>query len=159
MLHVWWHPFTKVIHKWYNTSFVPAPIIPLLPVPFRSLYNFVSYSRSTEWNNTTVSNHSDPKGYTHCPKNKSMCIPVKLLSSQSCSPLTVPKRHPVMYGDKSFRASAPKLWINLLNHIKLLTSKNKYFVRLLKHSYLNYPIYTVYKPVYLCIKCIFAIWA
>ena len=50
--------------------------------------------------------------------------PVRILRSESYSRLRIPKSHPAKYGDKSFRASAPRLWNKLLNHIKLAASKD-----------------------------------
>jgi len=66
-----------------------------------------------------------------------------MLQSESYSPLGVLKNHTAMNGEKSFRASAPRLWKNLTNHIKLAASKDIF----LKPIYLNWHIYN-FKPVY-----------
>ena len=88
----------------YNTSFVPA-------APFQlTLQDPVSYVESTAWNSTSVSKRSD--------KN----IPVRMLRSESYSLLRVPTCHTVIYGERSFRASAPRLRNELPNHLKLAAS-------------------------------------
>ena len=46
-------------------------------------------------------------------------LPVKMLRSESYSPLLFTKSYTVTYGDKSFRASAPSLWNMLPKHIQL----------------------------------------
>ena len=51
-------------------------------------------------------------------------IQVKMLRSESYSPLRVPRSHTAMYGERSFRASAPRLWNELPNHIKLAASRH-----------------------------------
>jgi len=86
----------------YNTSFPPAP---LASCTFQiTVQDPVSYL-CIEWNSTTVS--------------KGIYIPVKMLRSESYSLLRVQKSHTAMFGEKSFRASAPGLWNKLPNHIKI----------------------------------------
>ena len=58
-------------------------------------------------------------------------ILVRMLRSESYSLLRVPKSHTAIYGEKFFRASAPRLWNELPNHIKLAANKDT-FCKVLK---------------------------
>jgi len=58
-------------------------------------------------------------------------IPVRMLRSETCSLLRVPRSHTAMYGKRSFRPSAPRLWNELSNYIKLAASKD-IFCKVLK---------------------------
>ena len=96
----------------YNTSFVPAT---LASCTFQIIVQDpVSYIQCIEWNNTRVSKRSDH-------------IPVRMLRSESYSLLRVPRSHTPIYGEKSFRASAPRLWNTLSNHIKIAANKDIFY--------------------------------
>jgi len=98
-----------------------------------SVQDFVSHIQTNEWNNTTVSKWSVQNVYTI----------VRLLWSKSYSLLTVPKSHTAMYGEKSLRASPPRLWNKLPNYIKPMQRVKNYFAIFLNPTYLNYPIYNI----------------
>ena len=51
------------------------------------------------------------------------------------------KSQTAMYGERSFRVSAPRLWNKLPNHIKL--EPIDIILRFLKHTYLNWRIYNI----------------
>jgi len=103
-----------------------------LPVRFRSLYKilFLTFKVLNE-KNISVSKRSDRK-----------YIPVRMFRSESYSLLRVPKRHTAVYGEKSFRASALRLWNELPNHIKFAESKDIFCkvlkTHLFKLAYLYY---------------------
>ena len=99
---------------------------------FRSLYNILFYAFK-------VLSRTAPL-YLSNPIEK--YIPVRMLRSEAYSFWTIPKSHTAIYGEKAFRASAPRLWNELPNHIKLT-----HFVRFFKPIYLNWNIYN-FKPVY-----------
>jgi len=58
-------------------------------------------------------------------------IPVRMLRSESYSLLMVPRSHTAIYGERSFRASAPRLWNELPRHMKLAANKD-IFCKVLK---------------------------
>jgi len=58
-------------------------------------------------------------------------ITVRMLQSESYSLLRVPRSHTALYGERSFRASAPRLWNKLPKHIKLAANKD-IFCKVLK---------------------------
>ena len=107
-----------------------------LPVRFRSLYNILCHTLK-------VLNETAP---VYLRDLIEKYIPVKMLRSESYSLLRVPRSHTTMYGERSFRASTPRMWDELPNHIKLAASKD-IFARFLKPIYLNWRIYNI-KPVY-----------
>ena len=75
-------------------------------------------------------------------------IPVRMLRYESYSLLIVPKRHTAMYRERSFRASGPRLWNELTDHIKLTASKD-IFCKVLKthlfdNQFIMYEMYLIY---------------
>ena len=85
-------------------------------------------------------------------------IPVRLLMfrSESYLLLKVPESHTAMYVEKSFRASVPRLWNKLPNHIKLVTSKY-IFCKVLKPNFLILA-YLLIIIQFICVsKCVCAI--
>jgi len=91
-----------------------------LPVHFRSLYKILFHTFNV-LSGTALVYLSDPiKMYT------SENAPVYVLFTFEGT-----KCHTVMYGEKSFRASAPRLWNELSNQIKLAASKD-IFCKVLK---------------------------
>ena len=92
-----------------------------LPVRFRSLYKILFLTFK-------VLNGTAPVYLSDLIEKY---IPVRMLRSESYSLLRVPRSHTAMYGERSFRASAPRLWNELPNHIKLAASKD-IFCKVLK---------------------------
>jgi len=62
-------------------------------------------------------------------------IRVRMLRSESYSLLRIPRSNTVMYGERSFQASAPRMWNELPNPIKLAASKDIFYKTLKTHLF------------------------
>ena len=90
-----------------------------LDVRSRSLYNILFHS---------VLNGTAPMYLSDLIENY---IPMRMLPSEPFSLLRLPKRQTAMYGERSFRASAPRH--ELPNHIKL-AANNDIFCEVLENQ-------------------------
>jgi len=92
-----------------------------LPVSFRSLYKILFHTFK-------VPNGTAPVYLSDLIETY---IPVRMLRSESYSFLRVSRNRIAVYEERSFRASTPRLWNELPNHIKLAASKH-IFCKVLK---------------------------